>query len=106
MEARARNLNAAVERGQAVVGNDEAEALVGGHAPDYDALSQAAGALVGLNWVSLLLNGVEPRGEMSKVQAQTAALAIDLVHRAWACGVRWERARSEGGADEETGSGS
>ena len=77
---------------------DEADAIIGEPRDEYRALIQAAEAVPQLLWALALKNGVRKKESVLEMWAQGQMMLLQLVHDAYALGVR--RGRGEGEEEE------
>ena len=90
---------AAIERALTLLTTDEADAIIGEPGDEYRALIQAAEAVPQLLWALALKNGVRKKQSVLEMWAQGQMMLLQLVHDAYALGVR--RGRGEGQEEGE-----
>lgn len=76
---------------------DEADAIIGEPGDEYRALIQGAEAVSQLLWALAVKNGIRKKKSVLKMWAQGQVMLLQLVHIAFAMGMRWE---AEGGGQE------
>jgi len=89
----------AIERALTLLTPDEADAIIGEPGDEYRALIQAAEAVPQLLWALALKNGVRKKESVLEMWAQGQMMLLQLVHDAYALGVR--RGRGEGQEEGE-----
>ena len=90
--------NAAITAALTLLTPDEADAIIGEPGDEYRALIQAAEAVPQLLWALALKNGVRKKQSVLEMWAQGQMMLLQLVHDAYALGVR--RGRGEGEEEE------
>ena len=91
--------NAAIERALTLLTPTEADAIIGEPGDEYRALIQAAEAVPQLLWALALKNGIRKKRPVLEMWAQGQMMLLQLVHDAYALGVR--RGREQGQETEE-----
>jgi len=79
----------------ALVDPDEADRIIGESTPELKALHEGAESLAMLNWWMATGNGMEKNDETLKMQAQSQAVLLQLVHNAYALGMKTGRQTSK-----------
>ena len=91
--------NAAIERALTLLTPDEADAIIGEPGDEYRALIQATEAVPQLLWALAVKNGIrKDKDQVLEMWAQGQMMLLQLVHHAYALGVR--RGRGEGQEEE------
>ena len=90
--------NAAITAALTILLPDEADALIGEAGDEYRALIQGAEAVPQLLWALAVKNGVRKKQSVLKMWTQGQMMLLQLVHDAYALGVR--RGRGEGQEEE------
>ena len=90
--------NAAITAALTLLTTDEADAIIGEPGDEYRALIQGAEAVPQLLWALALKNGVRKKQSVLEMWAQGQMMLLQLVHDAYALGVR--RGRGEGQEEE------
>lgn len=85
---------AAITKALALLTSDEADAIIGEPGDEYQVLIQGAEAMSQLLWALAVNNGVRKKKAVVKMWAQGQVMLLQLVHTAFAMGMRWE---AEGG---------
>ena len=90
---------AAITRALSLLSPDEADAIIGESGDEYQALIQAAEALPQMLWAVAVKNGIRKRDNVLVMWVKGQSMLLQLVHDAYALGVRRGR---EQGRDEES----
>ena len=86
-------LSAQVQAALKLLDTEAADALIGERTEDYDTLIQGANALMALDWSMKKTQGLRETQQSLKAGAQTMTMVLQLVHFAYALGVK----RGKGG---------
>ena len=71
-----------------LLGPDEADAIIGESTPELKVLHRAAESLAMLNWWKATVGGMKKTDNTMKMQAQSQVVLLQLVHNAYALGMR------------------
>ena len=81
-------LSAQVQEALALLDTETADQIIGEQRPEYQTLIQAAQAIMAMNWSAMKSCGVRQNQESLRYSAQTSVVVLDLVHKAYALGIR------------------
>lgn len=84
-------LSAKVQAALSLLESEEADAIIAdGGGPDevYQALIQGANAIMSMHWSAMKGQGVRQSADALRMAAQAQMIVLDLVHKAYAAGVR------------------
>lgn len=77
-----------VQAGQQILSSEEADELIGTTDEAYRALIQATRAQMTMGWMMAKSQGARSTSASLRMQAQGMVVMLDLVHKAYAAGVR------------------
>lgn len=89
---------AAITAALSLIDHDEADAIIGEPGDEYRALVQGAEAVPQLLWALAVKNGIRKKKWVLEAWTQGQMMLLQLVHDAYALGVR--RGRGEGTEEE------
>jgi hypothetical protein len=81
-------LAAQVQAAQQLLSSEEADGIIGEADDEYRALIQAARAVTTMQWMMARGQGARETPAALRMQAQSMIIVLDLVHKAYALGVR------------------
>jgi len=89
---------AAINEALALIGDYEADALVGNPNPpeEYGKLIRAGEALAQMVWAMAKANGARQNQQTLRMMAQAQVVLVTLLHKAYAVGARGGREEREG----------
>jgi len=76
---------------------EEADAIIGTPGAEYQALVQGTHAVLTMNWAVMKTHGLREHAGSLRHGAQTMTMILQLMHYAYALGVRRGRTHREGG---------
>ena len=71
-----------------LLNSDEADRIIGESTPELKTLHQAAESLAMLNWWKATIGGMKKTDNTMKMQVQSQVVLLQLVHNAYALGMR------------------
>jgi len=80
--------NTRLQEALSLIGPDEADAIIGESTPEHKALLLGAESLAMMNWWMATGNGMEKNDKTLKMHAQCYAVLLQLIHNAFALGMR------------------
>lgn len=81
-------LSEQVQEALGLLDTETADQIIGEQRPEYQTLIQAAQAIMAMNWSAMKSCGVRQNQNSLRYSAQTSAVVLDLVHKAYALGIR------------------
>jgi len=94
--------SAAITAALTIISPDEADAIIGEAGDEYRALIQAAEAVPQLLWALAVKNGVRKKRRVLEMWTQGQMMLLQLVHDAYALGVRRGRGEREEGETNDS----
>lgn len=88
-------LVATIRAAQGLIDSEGADALIGEPGEEYRALIQATQAAMTMSWAAMKAHGARETATSLQMSAQSMTIVLDLVHKAFALGVRDGQGRAE-----------
>ena len=98
--AKLAELTGQVETALALLETETADGIIGEKTEEYDTLIQGANAVMAMNWAVMKTHGLRQSRPALKAGAQALTMVLQMVHFAYALGLR--RGRAEGAGEQRS----